>query len=165
MLTALDRQVELAVHIKGALNNGCTVDEIRETLLRTAVYCGVPAAIEAFPPAEIEHVIAGHPGVAQVAVCVVPDPVWGEVPAAFVVGRPGQAPRPDEVRDWVRDRLRSTRVPAYVEFVPELPLQRARQAAPPPPAGRLRGPRRYPRNGGASAGQTVPAGGSAPVAR
>jgi 4-carboxymuconolactone decarboxylase len=52
MLTALDRQTELAVHIKGALNNGCTVDEIRETLLHTAVYCGVPAAIEAFRTAE-----------------------------------------------------------------------------------------------------------------
>ncbi|HEY2263920.1 MAG TPA: carboxymuconolactone decarboxylase family protein [Streptosporangiaceae bacterium] len=52
MLTALDRQTELAVHIKGALNNGCTVDEIRETLLQTAVYCGVPAAIEAFRTAE-----------------------------------------------------------------------------------------------------------------
>jgi acyl-CoA synthetase (AMP-forming)/AMP-acid ligase II len=76
---------------------------------------------ENIPPAEIEQVIAGHPGVAEVAVCAVPDPVWGEVPAAFVVARPGQAPSPDEVRDWVRDRLRSTRVPAYVEFVPELP--------------------------------------------
>jgi len=52
MLTALDRQPELAVHIKGALNNGCTLDEIRETLLHTAVYCGVPAAIEAFRTAE-----------------------------------------------------------------------------------------------------------------
>jgi 4-carboxymuconolactone decarboxylase len=52
MLTALDRQTELAVHIKGALNNGCTVEEIRETLLHTAVYCGVPAAIEAFRTAE-----------------------------------------------------------------------------------------------------------------
>jgi 4-carboxymuconolactone decarboxylase len=52
MLTALDRQVELGVHIRGALNNGCTIDEIRETLLHTAVYCGVPAAIEAFRTAE-----------------------------------------------------------------------------------------------------------------
>ena len=52
ILTALDRQVELGVHIKGALNNGCTVDEIRETLLHTAAYCGVPAAIEAFRTAE-----------------------------------------------------------------------------------------------------------------
>jgi acyl-CoA synthetase (AMP-forming)/AMP-acid ligase II len=50
-----------------------------------------------------------------------PRPVWGEVPAAFIVARPGQAPGPDEIRDWVRGRLRSTRVPAYVELVPELP--------------------------------------------
>jgi acyl-CoA synthetase (AMP-forming)/AMP-acid ligase II len=76
---------------------------------------------ENIPPAEIEQVIAEHPGVAQVAVCAVPDRTWGEVPAAFVVARPGQASSPDELRDWVRDRLRSTRVPAYVEFVPELP--------------------------------------------
>jgi 4-carboxymuconolactone decarboxylase len=52
MLTAMDRQHELGLHIKGALNNGCTVDEIREALLQTAVYCGVPAAIEAFRTAE-----------------------------------------------------------------------------------------------------------------
>jgi acyl-CoA synthetase (AMP-forming)/AMP-acid ligase II len=76
---------------------------------------------ENIPPAEIEQVIAEHPGVAEVAVCAVADPVWGEVPAAFVVSGPGPAPTPDEIRDWVRDRLRSTRVPAYVEFVPELP--------------------------------------------
>jgi fatty-acyl-CoA synthase len=76
---------------------------------------------ENIPPAEIEQVIAEHPRVAQVAVCAVPDQVWGEVPAAFVVSRPGQAPSPGEIQDWVRDRLRSTRVPAYVEFVSELP--------------------------------------------
>jgi 4-carboxymuconolactone decarboxylase len=52
MLTALDRQAELGVHIRGALNNGCTLDEIRETLLQTAVYCGLPAALEAFRTAE-----------------------------------------------------------------------------------------------------------------
>lgn len=76
---------------------------------------------ENIPPAEIEQIIAEHPGVAQVAVCAVPDQAWGEVPAAFVVGRPGRALSPDDVRDWVRARLRTTRVPAYVEFVPELP--------------------------------------------
>jgi 4-carboxymuconolactone decarboxylase len=52
MLTALDRQRELGTHIRGALNNGCTIEEIQETLLHTAVYCGVPAAIEAFRTAE-----------------------------------------------------------------------------------------------------------------
>jgi 4-carboxymuconolactone decarboxylase len=52
MLTALNRSHELGVHIGGALRNGCTVEEIQETLLQTAIYCGVPAAMEAFRVAE-----------------------------------------------------------------------------------------------------------------
>lgn len=52
MLTALNRQHELAVHVQGALRNGCTEEEIREVLLQTAVYCGVPAGLDAFRTAE-----------------------------------------------------------------------------------------------------------------
>ena len=48
MLTALNRPHELEVHVRGALTNGCTVEEIQEVLLQTAIYCGVPAAIESF---------------------------------------------------------------------------------------------------------------------
>jgi len=48
MLTALNRPHEFKVHVRGALNNGLTRDEIREVLIQTAVYCGFPAAIEAF---------------------------------------------------------------------------------------------------------------------
>ena len=48
MLTALNRPHELRLHLRGALNNGVTKDEIREVLLQTAVYCGVPAAIDSF---------------------------------------------------------------------------------------------------------------------
>jgi 4-carboxymuconolactone decarboxylase len=48
MLTALNRQHELKVHVRGALVNGVTVEEIRGILLQTAIYCGVPAALEAF---------------------------------------------------------------------------------------------------------------------
>ena len=76
---------------------------------------------ENISPAEIEQVIEDHPDVEQAAVCAVPDDVWGEVPAAFVVRRPGRPLGRDDVQDWVRGRLRSTRIPAYVEFVPELP--------------------------------------------
>lgn len=47
MLTALNRPHELALHVRGALNNGLTKDEIREALLQAAVYCGLPAAIDA----------------------------------------------------------------------------------------------------------------------
>ena len=46
MLTALNRPHELQVHLRGAVNNGCTRDEIVEAVLQTAVYCGMPAALD-----------------------------------------------------------------------------------------------------------------------
>ncbi|HEY6896691.1 MAG TPA: carboxymuconolactone decarboxylase family protein [Rhodocyclaceae bacterium] len=52
MLTALGRSHELAGHLRGALNNGATAEEIREVLLHAAVYCGVPLAADAFRCAE-----------------------------------------------------------------------------------------------------------------
>ena len=51
-LVALNRPAQLNHHIDGALNNGCTVDEIQEILLQSAVYCGLPAATDAFRVAE-----------------------------------------------------------------------------------------------------------------
>ena len=48
MLTALGKQNELKGHVRGALNNGATVQEIQEVLLHATIYCGVPASVEAF---------------------------------------------------------------------------------------------------------------------
>jgi 4-carboxymuconolactone decarboxylase len=48
MLVALNRNDELALHLRGALRNGVTVDELKEILLQAAIYCGVPAANSAF---------------------------------------------------------------------------------------------------------------------
>lgn len=48
MLTALNRPHELKLHVRGALTNGVSKDEIREVFLQTAIYCGVPAAIDSF---------------------------------------------------------------------------------------------------------------------
>ena len=48
MLSALNRPHELKMHIKGALTNGVSREEIREVLLQVAIYCGVPAAVDAF---------------------------------------------------------------------------------------------------------------------
>jgi 4-carboxymuconolactone decarboxylase len=48
MLGALNRPHELKLHVKGALKNGLTKDEIKEVLLHVAVYCGVPAGIDSF---------------------------------------------------------------------------------------------------------------------
>jgi 4-carboxymuconolactone decarboxylase len=52
MLAALNRGHELGVHVRGALTNGVTPEEIREVLLQAAIYCGVPAGMEAFRIAE-----------------------------------------------------------------------------------------------------------------
>ena len=57
-LTTLKCPQELKGHVRGALNNGCTVEEIRETLLHCAVYAGVPAAMDAFRAAQ--EVIKAH---------------------------------------------------------------------------------------------------------
>jgi 4-carboxymuconolactone decarboxylase len=48
MLTALDKQEELRGHVRGALNNGCTREEIAEVLLHATVYAGTPAGVAAF---------------------------------------------------------------------------------------------------------------------
>lgn len=48
MLAALNRSQEFETHVRGALRNGCTKAELRETLLQIAVYCGMPAGVEAF---------------------------------------------------------------------------------------------------------------------
>lgn len=52
MLTALNRDHELAVHVRGAITNGASVQEIQEVLLQAAVYAGFPAALESFRIAE-----------------------------------------------------------------------------------------------------------------
>ena len=51
MLTALGKPTELKLHVKGALANGVSVDEIKEILLHAAVYCGIPAGLDAFKAA------------------------------------------------------------------------------------------------------------------
>ena len=48
MMVALNREEELRLHVKAAVNNGVTRDEIKEVLLQSAIYCGVPAANSAF---------------------------------------------------------------------------------------------------------------------
>ena len=51
MLTALNRSPEIKLHVRGALNNGVTVEEIKEVLLHATIYCGIPAGLDAFKAA------------------------------------------------------------------------------------------------------------------
>jgi 4-carboxymuconolactone decarboxylase len=48
MISALNRPHELKLHVRGAINNGLTKDEVKEVFLQVAIYCGVPAAIDSF---------------------------------------------------------------------------------------------------------------------
>lgn len=52
MLSALNRPHEIKLHIRGAINNGVTKEEIKEAFLQVAIYCGVPAAIDSFRSAK-----------------------------------------------------------------------------------------------------------------
>jgi 4-carboxymuconolactone decarboxylase len=52
MLCALNRSTELATHVRGAVNNGATEVEIRETIMQSAIYCGFPAGLEGIRVAE-----------------------------------------------------------------------------------------------------------------
>jgi 4-carboxymuconolactone decarboxylase len=48
MISSLNRNHELKMHVKGAIRNGCTKEEIREVLLQVGIYCGIPAAVDSF---------------------------------------------------------------------------------------------------------------------
>ena len=48
MIAALNKPEELAIHVRGAINNGVTKDEIKECFLQVAVYCGMPAGLSSF---------------------------------------------------------------------------------------------------------------------
>jgi O-succinylbenzoic acid--CoA ligase len=72
-------------------------------------------------PAEVESVLVGHPGVADVAVAGRADPEWGEALVAMVVAREGCSPDPECLRIWCRERLAAYKVPKEFRFVDALP--------------------------------------------
>jgi acyl-CoA synthetase (AMP-forming)/AMP-acid ligase II len=77
---------------------------------------------ENLSPGEIEDALIAHPAVVEVAVVGVPDEQWGEAVAAAVVLREGAAASEAELRQWVKERLRSSRTPDRIAFFEELPF-------------------------------------------
>jgi acyl-CoA synthetase (AMP-forming)/AMP-acid ligase II len=76
---------------------------------------------ENIAPAEIEDVLIHHPAVKDVAVVGKPDDEWGERICAVVVREPGVEVEPDELRDYVRQRLRGSRTPDDIVWRSDLP--------------------------------------------
>ena len=76
---------------------------------------------ENISPGEIEDVIIAHAGIADAAVVGVPDVEWGEAVAAAVVLRPTSTVSEADVQGWVKEQLRSSKVPKHVEFRDALP--------------------------------------------
>jgi acyl-CoA synthetase (AMP-forming)/AMP-acid ligase II len=76
---------------------------------------------ENISPGEVEDVLMLHPAVAEAAVIGIPDAEWGEAVAAVVVLHRGQSADGAELQGWVRERLRSTKMPGVVDFRDELP--------------------------------------------
>lgn len=78
---------------------------------------------EKVPPAAVERVLAGRPGVRAVCVVGLPDPEWGQIVAAALVVDPGAAPEPDALRAAVRAELGRAAVPRLMVTVPAIPLR------------------------------------------
>ena len=76
---------------------------------------------ENISPAEVEDVLLAHEAVADAAAVAAPSEQWGEAVGIAVVLKPGASATADELRELVRGRLRSSRVPETVRFVAELP--------------------------------------------
>ena len=76
---------------------------------------------ENISPGEIEDVLLAHEAIADAAVVAIPDEEWGEGIAAAVVMREGAKVSTTELQDWIKQRLRSSRVPSLIEFRAELP--------------------------------------------
>jgi acyl-CoA synthetase (AMP-forming)/AMP-acid ligase II len=105
-------------------------------------------------PAEVEAVLGEHPGVDKVAVVGVPDPVLGQIGAAYVVPARGSGtdePGLDDLRAWCRRRLADYKAPDRLERLTELPLtsmlkvdKQALLRAPAPPSSASSGPRSRP---------------------
>jgi acyl-CoA synthetase (AMP-forming)/AMP-acid ligase II len=73
-------------------------------------------------PGEVEKLLETHPAIAQAAVVPVPDEIKGQLPAAFVVTRPGARASAEEIRQYALENAPAYRHPRFVEFLDEMPL-------------------------------------------
>ena len=97
------------------------VDEDGYVFLTDRVKDMIITGAENVYPAEVENALAGHPGIADVAVIGVPDEQWGETVKAIVVREPGSAATPEDIIAYARERLAHFKCPTSVDFADTLP--------------------------------------------
>jgi len=102
-------------------NDGGFLDEGGYLFLEGRIDDVIVRGGENLSPGEIEDVLLEHPAVADAAVVGIPDEEWGEGVAAAVVLKPGASASADEIQGWVKQHLRSSRVPQLIRFEAELP--------------------------------------------
>jgi len=73
-------------------------------------------------PGEVEKMLETHPAIAQAAVVPVPDEIKGQLPAAFIVVRPGLQAGIDEIKQYALTHAPAYQHPRFVQFLPEMPL-------------------------------------------
>jgi fatty-acyl-CoA synthase len=98
-----------------------TVDEHGDLLIRDRAKDIIISGGENISSVEIENALYAHPAVLECAVVAAPDPTWGEVPAAFVVLKPGAAADEAEIVAHCRGRLAAFKVPKRVAFIAQIP--------------------------------------------
>ena len=104
-----------------ATNDGGFLDEDGYLFIDGRIDDVIVRGGENMSPGEIEDVLLEHKAVSDAAVVGVPDEQWGEAVAAVVVLKEGERAAIEELQRWVRDHLRSSRVPQRIEFAQELP--------------------------------------------
>jgi fatty-acyl-CoA synthase len=120
----MPEQTAQAIDAQGWLHTGdlCTMDERGYFAVSGRIKDMIIRGGENIYPREIEGVLVMHPQVLDAAVVGVPDPVFGEQPAAFVRVAPGAPVTGDELRGFVRERLAPHKAPRVWRFVAEFPL-------------------------------------------
>jgi acyl-CoA synthetase (AMP-forming)/AMP-acid ligase II len=98
-----------------------SIDEEGFVYIRDRIKDMIVSGGENIYPAEVESLLAGHPGVSDVAVIGVPDDRWGEAVKALVVRRPGAELTEQELIDWSRSRLAGYKRPRSVDFIEAIP--------------------------------------------
>jgi fatty-acyl-CoA synthase len=102
-------------------NDAGWVDEAGYLYLEGRLDDVIVRGAENLSPGEIEDTLLSHPSVIEAAVVAIPDPEWGEAVAAAVVLAGDEEVSEDDLKQWVRERLRSTKTPQVVQIRDEMP--------------------------------------------